>query len=113
VAGRNKPLVSGMIWLLKPDHPEPTEFAPAMHQGTGILPSLPAVADKPVEVAFDGGRMTSDAGILLLAAIEQRLKIADRLAACIEDPRAPARVQHGLAEIRIGYIFGLAGSCAM
>ena len=31
--------------------------------------------------------MTSDAGILLLAAVEQRLGIAERLAACIEDPR--------------------------
>ena len=88
-----------MIWLLKPDHPEPTEFAPAMPQDTGILPSLPVAAGKPVEVAFDGGRMTSDAGILLLAAIEQRLKIADRLAACIADPRAPHRVRHGLAEM--------------
>ena len=70
-----------------------------MQQGTGILPRLPAVAGKPVEVAFDGGRMTSDAGILLLAAIEQRLKIADRLAACIEDPRAPGRVQHSFSEM--------------
>lgn len=69
-----------------------------MPQGTGILPRLPVLAGKPVDVAFDGGRMTSDAGILLLAAIEQRLKIADRLAACIENPRAPERVRHTLAE---------------
>ena len=40
---------------------------------------MPAVAGKPVHLAFDGGRMTSDAGILLLAAIEQRLKIAERV----------------------------------
>jgi hypothetical protein len=88
-----------MIWLLKPDHPRPTEFAPAMDEGTGILPGLPPVMGKPVHVAFDGGRMTSDAGILLLAAIEQRLGIAERLADCIEDPRAPERVRHGLAEM--------------
>ena len=69
-----------MIWLLKPDQPRPTEFAPAMDESTGILPGLPAVAGKPVQVAFDGGRLTSDAGILLLAAIEQRLGIAERLA---------------------------------
>ena len=37
-------------------------------------------------MAFDGGRMTSDAGILLLAGIERRLGIADRLAACMTDP---------------------------
>ena len=60
-----------MIWLLKPDHPKATEFAPVMTESTGILPGFPAVAGKPVHVAFDGGRLTSDAGILLLAAFEQ------------------------------------------
>ena len=70
-----------------------------MDESTGMLPGLPAVAGKPVHVAFDGGRLTSDAGILLLAAIERRLKIAERLAACIEDPRDPDRVRHGLAEM--------------
>jgi hypothetical protein len=88
-----------MIWLLKPDHPKTTEFAPAMDDSTGILPDLPPVMGKPVHVAFDGGRMTSDTGILLLAAVEQRLGIAERLADCIEDPRAPERVRHGLAEM--------------
>ena len=70
-----------------------------MDEGTGILPGLPAVAGKPVHVGFDGGRLTSDAGILLLSAIEQQLKIAERLAACLEDPRDPERVRHELAEM--------------
>ena len=70
-----------------------------MDDSTGILPGLPSVKGKPVHVAFDGGQMTSDAGILLLAAIEQRLGIAERLADCIEDPRAPERVRHTLAEM--------------
>ena len=43
-----------MIWLLKPDHPKATEFAPAMAENTGILPGLPAVQGKPVHIAFDG-----------------------------------------------------------
>jgi hypothetical protein len=73
-------------FFLRPDQPKATEFAPAMDEGTGVLPGLPAVRGKPVHVAFDGGRLTSDAGILLLSAIEQRLKIAERLAACLEDP---------------------------
>ncbi len=70
-----------------------------MEGGTGILSGLPAVAGKPVHVGFDGGRLTSDGGILLLAAVEQRLKIAERLAACIEDPRDPNRVVHQFAEM--------------
>ena len=88
-----------MIWLLRPDQPKPREFAPAMTEATEILPGLPAVMGKPVHVTFDGGRLTSDAGILLLAAIEQRLKIAKRLAACLEDRRDPDRVRHELAEM--------------
>ena len=70
-----------------------------MGESTGILPGLPSVMGKPVHIAFDGGRLTSDAGILLLSAIEQRLGIAERLAACLEDPRDPERVRHGFAEM--------------
>jgi Transposase DDE domain group 1 len=36
---------------------------------------------------------------VLLAAVEQRLKIAERLAACLEDPRDAERVVRGLAEM--------------
>ena len=92
-------MVSCMIWLLKPDQPKATEFAPAMDEGTGILPGLPAVAGKPIHLSFDGGLLTSDTGILLLAVVEQRLGIAERLADCIEDRRAPERVRHTLAEM--------------
>jgi hypothetical protein len=88
-----------MIGLLKPDHPKTTEFAPAMTERTGILPGLPAVAGQPVHVGFDDGRLTCDAGILLPAAVEQRLQTAERLAACREDPRDPERVRHELAEM--------------
>ena len=52
-----------------------------------------------MQVAFDGGRLTSDAGILVLAEIERRLGLSERLARCIEDRRAPERVQHRLAEM--------------
>jgi len=64
-----------------------------------FLPGLSPIAGKPVQVAFDAGRLTSDGGILLLAEIERRLGIAERLARCIEDPRAPDRIEHRLAEM--------------
>jgi hypothetical protein len=57
------------------------------------------VAGKAVRAAFDGGRLTSDAGVLVLAEIERRLGIAERLARCIADPRSPERVLHTVAEI--------------
>ena len=70
-----------------------------MTEDAPFLPGLSPVAGKPVHVAFDGGRMTSDAGVLVLAEIERKLGLADRLAGCLEDPRAPERVHHGLAEM--------------
>ena len=43
--------------------------------------------------------MSSDAGLLALREVEQRLGIADRLAACIDDPRNSAMVTHSLADM--------------
>ena len=82
-----------------------------MTESTGVLPGLSPVAGKPVIAAFDGGRLTSDAGILLLAEIDRRLGVSERLARCIEDRRAPERIQHTLAEmIRFRALLIAAGS---
>ncbi len=70
-----------------------------MADDAGFLPGLSPVAGKPVQVTFDAGRLSSDGGVLVLAEIERRLGIAEHLARCIEDPRAPDRVRHGLAEM--------------
>jgi hypothetical protein len=39
------------------------------------------------EAAFDGGRITSDGGVMLLAQAERRFGIADQLARVIPDER--------------------------
>src|SRR5919112_2330774 len=70
-----------------------------MAENAPFLPGLSPVRGKPVHLTFDGGRLTSDAGVLLLAEVERRLGIAERLARCLADPRAPERVLHGLAEM--------------
>ena len=63
------------------------------------LPGLSPVAGKSVVAKFDGGLLSSDGGILVLREVEQRLRVADRMAACIEDPRAPDQITHSLAAI--------------
>ena len=70
-----------------------------MAEHASFLPGLSPVRGKPVCVAFDGGRLTSDAGVLVLAEIERRLGLAERLARCLADPRSPERVRHTLAEL--------------
>ena len=74
-----------------------------------LLPfSFPAVGRKKITAAFDGGRITSDGGVMLLAAAERRLRLADRLAAAIDDPRDPERVTHAMADILRARIFAIA-----
>jgi hypothetical protein len=70
-----------------------------MAESAPVLPGLSPVAAKPVHAAFDGGRLTSDAGVLVLAEIERRLGIAERLARCLADPRDPRRARHTVAEM--------------
>src|ERR1017187_7796249 len=63
------------------------------------LPGLSPVSGKTVVAKFDGGLLSSDGGVLLLREVEQRLRVADRLAACMVDPRAPDLITHSLADI--------------
>ena len=70
-----------------------------MSEDTLLAFDFPAVGRKKVTAAFDGGRMTSDGGVLLLAAAERRLGIARTLAALIADPRNPLLVTHSVADI--------------
>ena len=65
-----------------------------------LLPfSFPTVERKKVTAAFDGGRITSDGGVMLLAAVEKELGLADRFASLIVDPRNPLLVTHSVADI--------------
>ncbi len=49
-----------------------------------------------VIAAFDGGRMTSDAGALLLRRADRKIGLIERVAACFHDGRAQEDVVHSL-----------------
>jgi hypothetical protein len=69
---------------------------------------FPAVCRKKVTAAFDGGRLSSNGGVMLLAEAERRLGIADKLAVAIPDHRDPGRVVHSLTDIVRARIFAIA-----
>src|SRR5215468_802437 len=74
-----------------------------------LLPfSFPTVQRKKVTAAFDGGRISSDGGVMLLAQADRRLGVADRLARMIPDARDPDRVTHLLPDILRARIFAIA-----
>ena len=70
-----------------------------MVDASPFLPGLSPVQGKAVVARFDGGRLSSEGGLLALREIEHRLGVAERLAACLKDPRMPEKVVHRLAEI--------------
>ncbi|WP_419618293.1 transposase [Thiolapillus sp.] len=49
---------------------------------------------------FDGGRITSDGGGLLLREVDQRIGLLDRLAACFTDHRNPESIEHSVRDLR-------------
>jgi Transposase DDE domain group 1 len=74
----------------------------------GIACSLPSVERKKITAAFDGGRISSDGGVMLLALAERRMGVADRLAAEIADRRKPRRGVLALSDILRGRIMAIA-----
>jgi len=51
---------------------------------------------RTVEADFDGGRLSSDGGLLFLRQLEARLGLARRLAAAVRDRRHPSYVSHSM-----------------
>jgi hypothetical protein len=65
-----------------------------------LLPfCLPSICQKKVTAAFDGGLISSDGDVLLLAGADRRLGLIDTLAAIIPDHRDPAQITHSTADI--------------
>ena len=58
-----------------------------MNDPTLPLTGLSSVRGKSVVARFDGGMLSSNGGVLALAEVERRLRVAERLARCIDDPR--------------------------
>src|SRR5271167_4602832 len=74
-----------------------------------LLPfDLPSVACKKLSVGFDGGRLSSDAGVLLLRGVEKKLGLAARLSSCIRDRRKPERIELPLEELLWLRMFAIA-----
>lgn len=57
---------------------------------------------------FDGGRLTSDAGGLLLREVNWQLHLLPRLAACVTDYRHRGMIEHPLEALLAQRIYGLA-----
>jgi Transposase DDE domain group 1 len=66
------------------------------------------VEGRQVVAAFDGGEVTSDAGALLLGATDRAIGLVARFAACFDDGRDQAQVEHTVETMVAQRVFGIA-----
>src|SRR6476469_1285866 len=79
----------------------PTECSPTLFE-------LAPVRSHAVVAAFDGGKITSDAGALLLGATDRTIRLVDRFAACFSDCRVRELVEHAVPTLVGQRVFGIA-----
>jgi Transposase DDE domain group 1 len=79
----------------------PTECPPTLFE-------FARVQGRAVVASFDGGRIASDAGALLLGAADQVIGLTRRLAACFADARQPAFVEPSVETLVMQRVVGIA-----
>jgi len=70
-----------------------------MEENTQLELGFPSVCGKKVVADFEGGVVTSDAGLLLLRETERKAGILRRLVRCIQDNRDQRYVDHRMREL--------------
>jgi len=60
---------------------------------------FPGIFDRPILAKFDQPRSSSDGGAILLKAADRRLGLTEGLAACLEDERQAAKIDHEVKEL--------------
>jgi Transposase DDE domain group 1 len=65
------------------------------------------VEGRTVIAGFDGGRITSDAGALLLGAADRAIRLVERFAECFTDSRAAELVEHAIVTLSGSAYLGL------
>ena len=69
---------------------------------------FPGCQGRRVEARFDGGAVTSDAGVLLLRQADRKLGLLGEVAKRLKDPRDPGRVTHSQASMLRQRVYGIA-----
>ena len=62
---------------------------------------------KEIIANFNGGLITSDAGIIWIAELDKRLRITEKFANCFQDYRHPSYVDHSVHQLLSQRVYGI------
>jgi len=62
---------------------------------------------RKLEANFSGGDISSDGGLLLVREVDRRLKLTERVAKVLHDPRDPDLIEHPLVDLVRQRIYGI------
>ena len=63
---------------------------------------------RKVQADFGGGEITSDAGVMLLSEADKKLKLTERIAPDLYDPRCPSRCDHSMLDLLRQRVYAIA-----
>jgi len=66
------------------------------------------LSHKKIQVDFNGGQITSDAGVLLLRELEQKFGLIKRMASAIQERRHPGYIKHDITHLLTQRVFQIA-----
>jgi hypothetical protein len=66
------------------------------------------VESREVVAAFDGGKITSDAGAVLLGSTDRAIRVIERFAACFRDQRCAELIEHEVPTLVGQRVFAIA-----
>jgi len=78
------------------------------HTGQSVLFSDRDLFGKPLVATFDQPHACSDSGAILVKAADARLRLSERLSACLNDGRQAGKVSHSLQELLRQRLFAIA-----
>ena len=76
-----------------------------MEEYTKQLMLFKEISGKKVEVDFDGGEVSSDAGVLFLRETESDIGIINKVTGAIVDNRHPSYVKHEVVDLLTQRVF--------
>ena len=80
----------------------------AMAKNTNQMMLFKENSGKKIEIDFNGGEVSSDAGLLFLRETESQIGIINRVASAIDDKRHPGYVRHKIVHLLTQRVFQIA-----